>query len=67
MNNPTSTRPQEARHVNLTVKPTEGKYSDRSMISGADQVARDLRKEEDEQWREIDWVDQDVRTSSQLQ
>ena len=63
LNNPTPARPQEARAVNLSVKPSEGKLGDRSMISGADQVARDLRNEEDEQWREIDWVDQDVRIS----
>lgn len=60
LNNPTPARPVEARAINLTVKGGETKFGEARPAFG-DTITKDLRKEEDEQWREIDWVDQDVR------
>jgi hypothetical protein len=60
-NNPTTARPVEARAVNLTVRAATG---DNRTLTGAELLARDLRLEEDEQWRHIEWVDQDVSSSS---
>ena len=61
LNNPSAGRPIEARAVNLSVKAATG---DNRTLTGAEQLAKDLRLEEDEQWREIDWVDQDVSVHS---
>ncbi|KAK6515628.1 hypothetical protein TWF506_007953 [Arthrobotrys conoides] len=56
MNNPQSSKSAEARAVNLSVKTASG---DNRTLTAAEQLAKDIRLEEDEPWREIEWVDQD--------
>ncbi|KAK6363795.1 hypothetical protein TWF730_001207 [Orbilia blumenaviensis] len=56
MNNPQTTKSAEARAVNLSVKTASG---DNRTLTAAEQLAKDIRLEEDEPWREIEWVDQD--------
>ncbi|KAK6495448.1 hypothetical protein TWF481_003467 [Arthrobotrys musiformis] len=56
MNNPQNAKATEARAVNLSVKTASG---DNRTLSAAEQLAKDIRLEEDEPWREIEWVDQD--------
>ncbi|KAF3913001.1 hypothetical protein ABW21_db0200687 [Orbilia brochopaga] len=56
MNNPNPSRPIEARAVNLSVKAASG---DNRTLTAAEQLSKDIRMEEDETWREIEWVDQD--------
>ncbi|KAJ6258982.1 hypothetical protein Dda_5877 [Drechslerella dactyloides] len=56
MNNPNPTKPVEARAVNLSVKAASG---DNRTLTAAEQLSKDIRLEEDEIWREIEWVDQD--------
>lgn len=57
VNNTNATKPLEARAVNLSVKSASG---DSRTLTAAEQLSKDLRQEEDEPWREIQWVDQDV-------
>ncbi|KAK6356542.1 hypothetical protein TWF718_000897 [Orbilia javanica] len=56
MNNPQGPKAAEARAVNLSVKTASG---DNRTLTAAEQLAKDIRLEEDEPWREIEWVDQD--------
>ncbi|KAK6335428.1 hypothetical protein TWF696_002205 [Orbilia brochopaga] len=56
MNNPNPAKPVEARAVNLSVKAASG---DSRTLTAAEQLSKDIRQEEDEVWREIEWVDQD--------
>lgn len=56
MNNPQGSKSAEARAVNLSVKTASG---DNRTLTAAEQLAKDIRLEEDEPWREIEWVDQD--------
>ncbi|KAK6531511.1 hypothetical protein TWF281_008312 [Arthrobotrys megalospora] len=56
MNNPQTSKSTEARAVNLSVKAASG---DNRTLTAAEQLAKDIRLEEDEPWREIEWIDQD--------
>ncbi|KAF3929645.1 hypothetical protein ABW20_dc0108734 [Dactylellina cionopaga] len=56
MNNPNPAKPVEARAVNLSVKAASG---DNRTLTAAEQLSKDIRMEEDEPWREIEWIDQD--------
>ncbi|KAK6539758.1 hypothetical protein TWF694_009954 [Orbilia ellipsospora] len=63
MNNPNPPKAVEARAVNLSVKAASG---DNRTLTGAEQLSKDIRLEEDEPWREIEWVDQDDDESWQM-
>ncbi|KAF3932297.1 hypothetical protein ABW19_dt0205629 [Dactylella cylindrospora] len=63
MNNPSTAKPMEARAVNLQVKAASG---DNRTLTAAEQLSKDIRQEEDEPWREIEWVDQDEDEAWQM-